>query len=513
MRKSVTLFPVFIILITASVFGQTINRSNFIKDSLDVYINRALTNWRIPGAAVCIVKDNKVILMKGYGVKELGLNNKVDENTLFMIGSNTKAFTATALAMIEDRHQLSLDDKVTKYVPNFKLDNKLAGEQAIVRDLLCHRLGFQTFQGDFTYWTSDLTREEVIEKMAHVKAVYPFRTKWGYTNAAFVVAGQVITAATDRSWEAFIKDNIIAPLGMGYTKVLSKDMPTVYNKAAAHTMADGRLIPITYPMIDNLAPAGSISSSVNDMSKWVLCLLNDGKVGDRQVIPLSAIRAVRQPQDIVGQERHLDGTTSDVLYGLGFELENYAGHRIVMHTGGVNGFVSSVTMIPDEHLGIIVLTNTDQNELYDALKWEIIDAYNNKPYQDYSEKYLAAFKAYTQTEADKDKKLRDTVALKPQPSLPITAYTGKYFNDLYGYMTVSLGGETGTDLQMHFEHHPKMFALLQPLGLNRFYVSFSDPEFGKAIFPFTVQNGQVTGVRVKVADFIEYTPYDFKKVQ
>lgn len=512
MRKSVILIPLCFILLTANLFAQNVNRTKFIADSLDAYINRALTNWRIPGAAVCIVKDNKIVLMKGYGVKELGLNNKVDENTLFMIGSNTKAFTATALAMLEDQKQLSLDDKVTKYIPTFKLDNQLAGEDARIRDLLCHRLGFGTFQGDFTYWTSDLTREQVVEKMSHVKALYPFRTKWGYTNAAFVAAGQIITKVTDRSWDSYIKDYLFAPLGMGYTKALTKDMPTVYNKAAAHTIADGRLVPITYCQLDNLAPAGSISSSVNDMSKWVLCLLNDGKVGPRQVIPLSAIKAVRQPQDYVGQHRHPDGTTSDILYGLGFELENYAGHRVVMHTGGVNGFVSSVTMIPDEHLGIIVLTNTDQNELYDALKWEIIDAINNKPYQNYSDKYLAAYKNQVQADQQQDKKLRDSVALKPAPGLPLSAYTGRYTNDLYGTMTIDMGGENNTELQMHFEHHPKMYALLQPLGQNRFYATFSDPEFGKAVFPFRIQNGQVTGVRVKVADFIEYTPYEFKKV-
>ncbi|HEY9194647.1 MAG TPA: serine hydrolase domain-containing protein, partial [Mucilaginibacter sp.] len=159
--------------------AQHANRSKFIKDSLDLYISRALTNWRIPGVAVCVVKDNKVVLMKGYGIKELGLPNLVDINTLFMIGSNTKAFTATALAMLQSAGKLSLDDKVTKYIPEFKLDNKLAGEQAIVRDLLCHRLGLQTFQGDFTFYNTNLSREEIVQKLGQIKAPYPFRTRWG----------------------------------------------------------------------------------------------------------------------------------------------------------------------------------------------------------------------------------------------------------------------------------------------------------------------------------------------
>jgi CubicO group peptidase (beta-lactamase class C family) len=164
-------------------FSNSTAQSNavpaFIKDSINNYINKSLTNWRVPGAAVCIVKDGRIVLMKGYGVKEIGTNDKVDENTLFMIGSNTKAFTATALAMLEQEKKLSLDDQVIKYIPEFKLENKTAGEQTNIYDLLSHRIGFETFQGDFTYWTSNLTRKQVIENMAQIKAVYPFRTEMG----------------------------------------------------------------------------------------------------------------------------------------------------------------------------------------------------------------------------------------------------------------------------------------------------------------------------------------------
>src|SRR6201996_8770864 len=181
-----------------------------------------------------------------------------------------------------------------------------------------------------------------------------------------------------------------------------------------------------------------------------------------------------------------------------------------MHTGGVNGYVSSVTLVPKEHLGIIILTNTDVNSFYEALKWDIMDVYFKKPFSNYSDKYLARFKAQQDVEQQKDKKLRDSVALNRPPMLLAGQYTGKYVNDLYGSMTVTQGANN--DLEMRFEHHPKMYAHLQPLGGNRFYVTFSDPVLGKAVFPFTVENGKVTGVRVKVADFVEYDPYDFTKV-
>ncbi|GAA3993467.1 serine hydrolase [Mucilaginibacter dorajii] len=504
------LLPIILCILCVTVTkAQHADRSKFVKDSLDLYVSRALTNWRIPGVAVCIVKDGKVVLMKGYGIKELGLPNLVDINTLFMIGSNTKAFTATALAMLQVNGKLSLDDKVTKYIPEFKLENKFAGEQAIVRDLLCHRLGLQTFQGDFTFYNTNLTREEVINKLGQIKAPYPFRTKWGYTNSAFLTAGQIIPKVTGKPWEVYLKESIFAPLGMGNTLALTAEMPKALNRTVPHTLNDGRLTAIPYCQIDGLAPAGAISSSVNDMSKWVLALLNNGKVGNRQVIPEAAIQATRQPQDIVGNFHHLNGENSFELYGLGWFIQDYSGHRLVMHDGGVNGYLSSVTLSPQDNLGIIILTNTDQNLFYEALRWDILDAYFGQGYRNYSDAYLTDFKAKAANDLALDKRLRDTILLNPKPALLPVSYIGKYTNSLYGSMTVTQG--ENNDLEMRFEHHPKMFAKLQPLGGNRYYVTFSDPTLGKAVFPFTVQNGKVTSVRVKVADFVERNAYDFKK--
>lgn len=507
--KKLFFSALFIFSFITLSFAQRADRSKFIKDSLDHYINKSLTNWRIPGAAVCIVKDNKVVMMDGYGIKELGQPGKVDINTLFMIGSNTKAFTATSLAILQTQGRLSLDDKVTKYLPKFKLENKPAGEMAVIRDLLCHRLGMKTFEGDFTFYNTNLTRDQIIEKLGEMKAAYPFRTKWGYTNSAFLTAGQIIPVVTGKPWETFVRENIFAPLGMINTLALTADINKSYNRTVAHTLIDGRLSPIPYAQLDGLAPAASICSSINDMSKWVLALLNDGKVGQRQIIPLAAIKATREPQDIVGEVHHPDGESGYELYGLGWFLEQYAGRDLVMHTGGVGGYVSSVTLVPQEHLGIIVLTNTDSNEFYEALKWEILDAYFKKPFRDYSEIYLDAFKAQ-QTKQDAEfKKLKDTVAMNHPIALPLSAYTGKYVNDFYGHLEVTTG--EGNNLEIRFEHNPRMYALLQPLGGNRFFATFSDPIYGKAVFPFYVKDGKVTGLKVKVADFVERDPYEFRK--
>jgi len=166
-------------LLFIAAVAQTDTLPSFVKDSLDSYVNRALADWKIPGVSVCVVKNGKVAVMKGYGVKEMGTTDKVDENTLFMIGSNSKAFTATVLAILEAEKKLSLDDKVQKWLPDFKLYDPWVAKEAIIRDLLCHRLGFETFQGDFMFFDSDLSTAQMREKMAKLKPIDSFRSKWG----------------------------------------------------------------------------------------------------------------------------------------------------------------------------------------------------------------------------------------------------------------------------------------------------------------------------------------------
>ena len=216
MKKIILVFATNV-FVFFSVFSQNIEPS-FVKDSIDNYINKALVEWKIPGVAVCVIKDGKVLLMKGYGVKEKGTNDKVDENTLFMIGSNSKAFTATALAMLEVEKKLSLDDKVQKWLPDFKLYDPWVAKEAMIRDLLCHRLGFETFQGDFMFFDSDLTTKEMRERFGKLKPLYGFRSKWGYTNAAFMTAGEIIPKVTGQSWAAYLKEKIFTPWNVSKPK-------------------------------------------------------------------------------------------------------------------------------------------------------------------------------------------------------------------------------------------------------------------------------------------------------
>jgi CubicO group peptidase (beta-lactamase class C family) len=265
---------------------------------------------------------------------------------------------------------------------------------------------------------------------------------------------------------------------------------------------------IPYADIDNLAPAGSIASSVNDMSKWVMMQLDNGRFNGKEVVSSAAIGQTHLPHSILGNGGSFYNKGHFALYGLGWFLEEYSGRKIISHTGGVNGFVTSVTLIPEEKLGIIVFTNTDQNAFYEALKWEIMDAYLGNIYRNYSKVYVNINKSQRTIAANKDKKFQDSVMLKLKPSLPMNDYTGSYANEVYGNMSVVI---ENNELRMKFSHHPNMYAKLESLGGNRFYATFSDPEFSKAVFPFHIENGKVKGVTVKVADFIEYNAYEFKR--
>ncbi|MGZ3952561.1 MAG: serine hydrolase [Flavisolibacter sp.] len=499
----------FLLLLTVFV-AQAQDVPSFVKDSLDTYVQRAMTDWKIPGVAVCIVKDGKVVVSKGYGVKEIGKTDKVDENTLFMIGSNTKAFTATALAMLDADKKLSLDDKVQKWLPDFKLYDPWVAKEATIRDLLCHRLGFETFQGDFMYFDSDLSLDEVRQRFAKVKPLYGFRSRWGYTNAAFMTAGQVIPKVTGKSWAEFVHDSIFVPLGMTHSLVLSKDIETATNKSSAHTVVEGQIRKVPYGHLENIGPAGAISSSANDLSHWVLMQLSNGRYNNSQVVAASAIAQTRTPNSILGNGGVLFNKGHFALYGLGWFLQEYNGRKMVQHTGGVNGFVTSVTLLPEEALGIVVLTNTDANNFYEALKWEIIDAYMGLPYRNYSNAYLGFQKQQDAATAKWLKEKRDTIAMNIKPGVPLSALTGTYKHDIYGNMNIAM--EHGK-LIARFEHHKGRYAQLEALGGDRFLATFNDPMYGTKVWPFTIENGKVKSVTVTVADFVEFTPYEFYKIK
>ncbi|WP_109695637.1 serine hydrolase [Chitinophaga deserti] len=481
----------------------------FLRDSLDNYIIKAMEEWKIPGVSVAVVKDGKTVLMKAYGVREMGKPEKVDTNTMFMIGSNSKAFTATALAQLQADGNLQLDDPVRKYLPQFKLHDAWVAEHAIIRDLLSHRLGFHTFQGDFMFFDTDLTSAQVLEKLGRLEPSFGFRTTWGYCNAGFLAAGEIIPRVTGKTWAEFLKERIFEPLGMRNTIALSADIPKVKNIAAAHSVFLGELRKVPYGMIDNLAPAGSIGSSVADMTHWVKALLSNGYYEGKEILSKDAIAETRLPHSSLGEWGHPFNRRQFSLYGLGWFTFSYDGRLIVEHQGGVNGFVTAVRLLPEENLGIVVLTNTESNNFYNDLTNELTDVFLQLPFRNYTSASLSDDRENTQHIKASLEKINKEIAAKPKLPVPLTAFAGNYEHPVYGKMSIRLEKDT---LKMRFEHHRSLIGTLLPHKTDQFVCFYNIPMYGIKETSFTIEKDKVASVTVRVAGFVESTPYVFRKL-
>ncbi|KAB7730046.1 serine hydrolase [Rudanella paleaurantiibacter] len=481
----------------------------FITDSLDRYIGRGMADWQIPGLAIAIVKDGKVILSKGFGVREAGKNEPVDENTLFLIASNTKLFTGTALAKLDEDKKLSLNDKVTKFFPDYRLYDPTSTALVTVRDLLCHRLGTKTFQGDFTFWNTNLPRAEVIRRMRLLKPTGQFRQDYGYCNSAFVTAGEIIPKVTGQSWEAYIETNLLKPLGMTNTYMLTAGAENRPNMARPHTNSFGALRRIPYDVVDNLGPAGSMVSSVKDLSQWLMMQLDSGRLNGQRILPWSVVQRTRDANTIVGSRKSTVLPRHFQTYGLGVLSADYAGRQIFWHTGGAFGFVTNTCFVPEEKLAITILTNNDNQSFFEALRYQILDAYLGVPYTNRSNFFLKQARVGMVEEQATLKALADRVAKGNKPPMPLTAFAGTYRNELYGSITLK---PAGTGLDVLFEHHPRMTARLEYMDDNTFRLTYSNQAFG--VFParFTLDGTTVKSVEIKASDFVEYDPYVFTKV-
>ncbi len=499
-------------MISFSLFlkAQEVELPSFITDSLESYINKGLEEWRIPGLAVGIAKDGKLIYAKGFGVKSIDGSETVDENTLFMIGSNTKSFTAMSLAILAESGQLSLEDKVQKWMPEFGLRDTLTSRELNLTDLLSHRIGFETYQGDFTCWNSNLTRAQVIEKMGLLEAPHSFRTRWGYCNAAFVTAGELIPRIIGRSWEETVKDSILNPLKMNQTMMLDYEFRNAPNIAMPHSIVNGEISIIPITNMNSLAPAGSMASNVPNLLKWLDCLMNDGNINSEQILPARAVRSLKTPASILRLDPGDNQFTHFYLYGLGLMINDRDGTLVYSHGGAVDGFLTQMMLIPELQLGIVVLTNSDQNNFYNDLTNEIRDAFLGIPFKNHSSNSLARFEDRRQRDQLRIDSLRLVVQESNNPTLQLNAYSGNYSNEVYGTIDIS---RRQNQLMITFSNHPNLTATLEHLKKDTFLCTYSNSTFGVEEIPFEIDNNEVLGLSLKVADFIEYGRYEFRKTK
>lgn len=476
-------------------------QNNFIQDSLNTYIQREMKRWNLPGMAIAIVKDGKVIFMKGYGYSNMVKKTPVDENTIFQIASCTKAFTGTSLALLEHYGKLNLDDKVVNYLPYFKMNEDWLTNQITIRDILSHRIGFSTFQSDFVNFNSTKSKKALIENMHNFTPKYGLREKYGYCNLGFLAAGEIIPSVCDTSWDDYLKYHYFMPLEMKNTSSLQKDFFEAANSSKAYSMVDTLLVEIEPMKLDNLGPAASISSSVNDMSKWLLMQLANGKYNNKQVIPANVIKNTRVSNTLVGDGQG-NGNNFET-YGLGWFLKDEGGKKVVLHSGGVNGFLSNTVLIPEANMGFVILTNSDAQYLFEALTKVLIHDVTKQNFFDYSKQYHAYFTSNTISKQKKINDLRKKVTTYHSTPRDYKKLEGTYYNKQYGSIKIIAKDNYA---EVDFEFQPQYKAKIEFITDGLLLIQYKDPNLGI----HEIKCDKKT-IEIKVNDDLDMDTYLFTK--
>ena len=410
---------------------------------LDAAVGQALQDWKVPGLALAIVKDDSVVLSKGYGVRELRQPTPVDERTLFAVGSVTKAFTAAALGMLVDEGKIGWDDPVTEHLPDFQLYDPYVTREITLRDLLTHQSGLP--RGDLIWIGSDFDRAEILRRVRYLPPRWSFRSHYGYQNILYLAAGQVVAAVTGRSWDTFIRERIFAPLGMTNSSTSVTALADAANVATPHADVDGQVRPVPYRNIDCIAPAGAINSNVAEMTQWIRMLLANGQYEGRRFLSEDTMRELFTPQTVMGlvapevraYEPQVRGHTHFVAYGLGWMLYDYRGSKIASHTGAIDGMRAALGLVPEERLGVVVLTNLNFENLAPALMFKVLDAYLGVLPWDSLAQWLAEARAADERAEQKWVAREKERASDTTPTLPLVHYAGGYEDAYCGRMTVT----------------------------------------------------------------------------
>ena len=494
------------------------NIATDLEKEIESFVNKAMQAWNIPGLALVVVKDDQVVISKGFGIREINKPEQVDEHTLFAIGSNTKAFVAAAVGLLVQDGKLAWDDPVTKHLPAFKMYDPHASDLLTVRDLLCHRSGLGTWAGDVLLYSS-APASEIVQRLRHLKPDHSFRGAYGYSNLMFIVAGEVIQTVSGMTWFEFVQKRIFEPLGMQDSLMGSGFLKDDTNVAVPHEDIQGKVQSIPYgKKKSNPRASGSILASVADFAAWMKMQMNSGTLDGKRVINADIIEETHTPQTpikLAAIEKELFPSRHFSAYGLGWFLSDIHGRFVVRHTGGVDGMLSSVVMIPEEKIGIAVFTNKLPNSAYAGIPHFITEKLLGVPAQDWVEIYREVEKREgeenvvkaARSEAEKNSaRAQDT-----QPSLALEKYAGAYENALLGGATIGLEG-SGFHIQLHVNE--SLSGTLEHWHYDSFVCKWDNPVLGESLIPFiTDGQGEVAEFRVKIReDWIDPVEHVFRKV-
>jgi len=491
----------------------TLSFSQSLPKDFDAYVENVLKTFAVPGIAVAIVKDGKVVLAKGYGVKTIGTKDYVDSKTNFSIASNTKAFIGTSLGMLVDDGKLRWDDRVIDHLPWFQMSDPYVTREMRIIDLLCHRSGLGLGAGDLLIWpTNTYKQKDVIKRFRHVPLATSFRSTYAYDNILYLVAGEVIEAVSGMPWDEFVRTRIFKKLGMNNSTLTFAEAVRKGNVATPHAEIQGVVRPVAASDSDKTNPAATINANAEDIAKWMICQLDSGKLADGTRLFSEAttrtLWSVATPIPVSKVAKELAPLQPNFAgYGGGFSLRDFRGKKLVWHTGGLSGMVSLVAMIPELRVGVAVFTNQEITGAFYAIGWRVLDHYMNQTYD-----WLSAYKA-VKARTDSMNNLSDkrTMAKRDslsKPSLPLEKYVGIYNDAWYGDVTIEMRNGR---LFMQMVPTPSLGGYLEHYQYDTFIARWSDPEMrADAFVTFSLKpDGSIEHVKMKAVSPATDFSFDF----
>ncbi|MGB1263726.1 MAG: serine hydrolase [Cognaticolwellia sp.] len=449
-------------------------------DRIEASVNKAMTAFQVPGIAVAIVKDNEVVLSKGFGVLKQGSKEKVTADTLFGVASNTKAMTAALLAGLVDEGKITWQSKVIDIIPEFQLPDAYVTREFTIIDLLSHNSGLGLGAGDLMIWPeTTLTNKDVIKGLKHLPQVSSFRSEFAYDNLMYVIAGEIIAKITGTSWQEAIQSRIFDKLAMKNTRAAFSLIPANNkNVARAHVPLEGKLNVVGGNFLEKFSSAGSVASSVNDMSLWLKAQLNRGKYGldgenELRLFSAEQSREMWQARTLlsVPERATKQDKTHFSAYALGWFVKDYHGAKVIQHTGGILGMVSKVVMVPEENLAMVILTNQQSGFAFNALSQQILTEYLELPGKDWVAHYTASQQKYLAEKQEHMAAEAARVDKNSTPSLPLASYAQTYVDNWYGEISISLEND---NLVMQFGNTPALRGALEHYQHNTFIVRWHD---------------------------------------
>ncbi|HEX4204542.1 MAG TPA: serine hydrolase [Ktedonobacteraceae bacterium] len=454
---------------------------------LEEQIRKVMDEQKVPGLALLLLKDDEVVLARGFGKRNVAQNLDVTPHTRFAIGSCGKAFTAAAIALLVQEGKLEWDTPVKHYLPTFKLQDQFATERMTPRDLLTHRCGLP--RHEFLWYHSSLSREEVVKHLAYLEPNADFRTLFQYNNLMFVTAGYLIEHVTGQSWETFITERFLKPLGMNASTLSAHDMQRSEDYALPYQEEKDEVHEIPfYDRWQIIAPAGGIHTNLDDLQHWLRFQLNQGKHGETQLLDASQLAQNHAPQTVIPAgstmpiKKHSE--LANWCYGMGWMIGSYKGHRIIQHGGSIDGFMAEIVLLPDDHAAVAVLTNLGSSIAPYSAAFSACDYLLGMEATDWLERLGQEFTELKEqqekslAEMGKGEQVPDT-----QPSHPLDAYCGVYEHPGYGTVTISCEDEqlrfSYNDIASSLTHfHYDIFELFMERFQFKAKVSFTTSEQG-----------------------------------